>query len=394
MGLIKAAVGAIGGGLADQWLEVVRADDLNNKTLMVKGVKYRADSDRSSNTKSTDNLISNGSKIHVGRNQCLILIENGSVIDYTVADGEYIVDNSSTPSLFGGEFGKAMAETFDRIRYGGVPSNRQEAVFVNLQEITDIKFGSPTPIQYWDNFYNAELFIRVHGSFSIKVTEPLRLYDEVLSKDDDRFDIGDFSKLYVEEFITALATAINKLSAEGERISFLNSNRVNLANYMSDALDDVWTNRRGISIQSVSIAGLDYDERSRELIDERTQVGMYATDPNLRETYVQTAIARGLEDAGSNEGGAGQAFLGMGIGMQGAGGFSQSSSNFNLNQLQQQQQAQQNQGNNQNQNNQGNNQGNDQGSGGGGKFNFCPNCGNNLAGVTANFCPNCGHKLN
>ena len=392
MGLIKAAVGAIGGGLADQWLEVVRADDLNNQTLMAKGVKAREDDRRSSNTKGYDDIISNGSIIHVGRNQCLMLVQDGGIVDYTVEDGQHKVDNSATPSLFGGEFGKSMAETFDRIRFGGTPSNRQEAVFINLQEIAGLKFGTPTPVQYFDNFYNAELFLRVHGHFSIRITEPLRFYDEVLSKDADRYEVSDFNQQFIGEFVTALATALNKLSADGERISFVNSYRTQLATYMSETLDETWTTRRGITIESVSIDGLDYDEKSRELLDERTQVGMYANDPNLRETYVQTAIARGLESAGENEGGAGQAFLGMGIGMQGAGGFAQSSSHYNLTQAQQQQQQQQ-----QPQQPQQDQQGQGVAAGNGGeahKMNFCPNCGNNLAGVNANFCPNCGQKLN
>lgn len=159
MGIIKAVVNAIGGGLADSWLEVYESDSMNDATVFTTGVKVRKGDTRSSNTKGTEGTISNGSIIHVYDNQCMLLVDGGKVVDYTAEPGYYKVDHSSMPSLFNGELGASVKETFSRVKYGGVPSGKQQVFFINLQEIKGIKFGTRNPLQYYDNFYNSELFL-------------------------------------------------------------------------------------------------------------------------------------------------------------------------------------------------------------------------------------------
>lgn len=392
MGLIKAVSGAIGGAFGDQWLEAIEADNMTDRTIMAKGIAVRAGDRRSSNTRGTEGIISNGSMIHVYPNQMMMLVENGKIIDYTAEPGAYRVENSSSPSLFNGQFGDALKDTWDRFKYGGATPQKQEAVFINLQELRDIKFGTKNPIQYFDNFYNSELFVRCFGNYSIKVVDPILFYVEVADKSKQRQDVDELGEQFSSEFMTALSTSINKMSADGFRISHLTSRTQELADYMSDALDKTWEENRGFEVKAVGINGISYSEESQELINMRNQGAMLG-DPTIREAYVQGSIARGMEAAGSNEGGAGQAFLGMGIGLNSAGGFSNSSSEFNKAQLEAQQIQQRTQNNSNTGNTQNGNQENSENTNDQGDSNFCPNCGNALPKPNPNFCPNCGGKL-
>ena len=316
MGIIRAAGKAIGGGLADQWLEVIEPGDMGDQTVFAAGRRIR----RGENVKGTDGTVSNGSVIHVYPNQFMMLVDGGKVVDYTAEEGYYKVDQSSMPSLFNGQFGDALKESFDRIRYGGQTPKAQKVFYINLQEIKGIKFGTRTPINYFDNFYNAELFLRAHGTYSIKITDPLRFYAEVIPKNADTVEINSVNEQYLAEFLEALQTSINQMSADGVRISFVASKGRELGKYMSDTLDEDWKKMRGMEIQSVGIASISYDEESQKLINMRNQGAMLG-DPTVREGYVQGAIARGLEAAGSNSGGAMAGFMGMGAGMNMGGGF-------------------------------------------------------------------------
>ena len=342
MGIIKAAVGAIGGALADSWLEVIESASMGDNTVFTRGVKVRKGDSRNQNTKGTSDTVSNGSIIHVYDNQFMMLVDGGKVVDYTAEPGYFKVDNSSTPSLFNGQFGDSLKETFSRIKYGGTPSASQKVFFINLQEIKGIKFGTRNPINYFDNFYNSELFLRAHGTYSIKVTEPLKFYAEAIPRNAESVDIADINEQYLNEFLEALQAAINQMSADGTRISFVASKARELSKYMANILDEEWNQNRGMQIQSVGIGSISYDEESQKLINMRNQ-GAMLSDPSVREGYVQGAMARGVEAAGSNTAGAGAAFMGVGLGMNASGNMAGAFSASNQQQMmyQQQQQAQQ-----------------------------------------------------
>lgn len=329
MGIVKALTTAVGGSLADQWLEVIEAGSMGDQTVFASGVKIR----KGSNTKSTDYTISDGSVIHVYPNQFMILVDGGKVIDYTGEPGYFTVKNSSLPSLFNGQFDEAIKESFDRIRFGGQTPTAQKVYFINLQEIKGIKFGTPNPINYFDQFYNAELFLRAHGTYSIKVTDPLLFYAEAIPKNASRVEVDDINAQYLSEFLEALQSSINQMSADGIRISYVASKGRELGQYMSDVLDYQWKDQRGMEIQSVGIASISYDEESKELIHLRNQ-GAMLSDPGVREGYVQGAVARGLEAAGSNANGSMAGFMGMGMGMNAGGGFMGAASSANYQQMQ------------------------------------------------------------
>lgn len=328
MGIIKAVTTAVSGSLADQWLEVIESDRMGDQTVFTGGVRIR----RGSNTKGTDNTVSDGSIIHVYPNQFMILVDGGKIIDYTAEEGYYTVKNSSLPSLFNGQFGEALKESFDRVRYGGETPTAQKVYFINLQEIKGIKFGTPNPINYFDQFYNAELFLRAHGTYSIKVTDPLLFYAEAIPKNQAHVDVSDINEQYLSEFLEALQSSINQMSADGIRISFVASKGRELGEYMANTLDAQWKSMRGMEIQSVGIASISYDEESKKLINMRNQ-GAMLSDPGVREGYVQGAMARGMEAAGSNANGAMAGFMGMGVGMNAGGSFLGAASKANLQQM-------------------------------------------------------------
>ncbi len=339
MGIIKAITSAIGGSLADQWLEVFEPDEMNDTTVFTSGVPVRRDDRRNQNRKGTDNLVSNGSVIHVYPNQFMMLVDGGKVVDYTAEEGYYTVNNSTTPSLFNGQFGDSLKDSLDRVRFAGGTPRQQKVYYVNLQEIKGIKFGTRNPINYFDSFYNAELFLRTHGSYSIKITDPLLFYAEAIPRSRDRVEITDINEQYISEFLEALQAAINQMSADGIRVSFVPSKGRELSKYMSNILDEDWRQTRGMEVQAVGIASISYDEESQKLINMRNQGAMLG-DPSIREGYVQGAVARGLEAAGSNSAGSMAGFMGMGFGMQAGGGFMGAASQSNQQQIQAQQAAQ------------------------------------------------------
>jgi len=330
MGLIKAVTAAVGKGLGDQWKEVIEADNMGGKTVFTQGVAVRKDG---SNGKGSSNIVTNGSVIHVYPNQFMMLVDGGKVIDYTAEEGYYTVNNSSAPSLFNGQFGAVLSDIFGRIQYGGTNPQKQQVFYINLQEIKGIKFGTPQPINYYDSFYNAELFVRSFGEYSIKVTNPLLFYEQVIPRNATHVEFDDINSQYQAEFLEAFSASLNQLSAEGVRISMLISKAPELSKKMQQCLDEDWNQNRGFEIDHVGVASISYTEESQQLINKRN-LGAMMSDPNIRQGYVQANVAEGINAAGSNEAGAGTAFMGVGLGMNAAGSFMGSAVDANLKQMQ------------------------------------------------------------
>ena len=166
---------------------------------------------------------------------------------------------------------------------------------------------------YFDNFYNSELFLRAHGTYSIRITNPIQFYNEVIPKRESRVEIDDVNEQYLSEFLEAFQASINRMSVDGIRLSQILSQAPAVSKYLSEALDESWKTLRGFEVLSVGIKGISYDEESQKLINMRNQGAMLG-DASIREGYVQGAMARGFEAAGSNQGGSAQAFMGMGMG--------------------------------------------------------------------------------
>ena len=311
MGIIKAVTGAVGQAFADTWQEVVEPNDMGERTVFTNGVLAR----KGQNVKGSSQTVSNGSVIHVYDNQMMLLVDGGKVVDYTAEPGYYTVSNSSMPSLFNGEFGESLKEAFNRIKFGGETPTMQKVFYINLQEIKGIKFGTRNPINYFDSFYNAELFLRAHGTYSIKITNPLQFYAEVIPRNAERVDMEEINDQYLNEFLQALQAAINQMSADGIRISHVTSKAVELGKYMANILDEEWNNMRGMEIQAVGLGSISYDEASQKLINMRNEGAMLGSDFNVMRGMAVKNITEGIRDAGSNEGGAMNAFMGVGMGL-------------------------------------------------------------------------------
>ena len=318
MGIIRAAINAVTGGLADSWLEVIEPSPMGNNDVIVPGqaVDQRG---RSQNKKGGENLVSNGSIIHVYDNQMMIMLDGGKVVDYTAEPGYYKVDNSSLPSLFNGQFKDTLKESFGRIRYGGISSTSQRVFYINLQEIKNIKFGTQNPVQYYDNFYESELFMRLHGTYSIKITDPFEFSMEVMPREvitENRkftFALPDIQQ-YNDEFIAELGTAFNQYSADGYRISHITSKTKEMGKYMADALDEDWNQLRGFQVVSVGMQIPSYSEESQQIINERSKMTSqvsYLKDAAAQQAYMAKSVGEGISGAGSNPGGAAIGFMGM-----------------------------------------------------------------------------------
>ena len=318
MGIIKAAINAVTGALADTWLEVIEAAPMGNNDVIVPGQAVDQKG-RSQNKKGGENLVSNGSIIHVLDNQFMILVDGGKIVDYTATAGYYKVDNSALPSLFNGQFGDSIKESFSRIKYGGISSTSQRVFFLNLQEIRGIKFGTQNPVQYFDNFYESELFMRLHGTYSIKITDPFKFYMEVIPREvitnNEKFtfampDIQQFN----DEFVSELGTAFNQYSADGFRVSHIASKTKEMGKYMADALDEDWNQLRGFQVTSVGMQPPAYDEESQKIVTERSKMASqvsYLKDAANQQAYMAKSVGEGISGAGNNPGGAAIGFMGM-----------------------------------------------------------------------------------
>ena len=334
MGIIRAIKQTVGGTLADQCLEVIEPENMGGQTVLTAGVR----TGKGANRKGGKDTISNGSVIHVYEGQFMMLLDGGRIVDYSAEPGYFTVDNSSMPSMFSGSLDDVVKNSFDRFRFGGATPTSQKVLYLNLQEIKGIRFGTRNPISYFDNFYNAELFLRAHGTYSIRITDPIKFYVEAIPKNKDQVEITDINEQYLYEFLDALQSSINQMSADGMRISYVPSKSRELSKYMADTLDEDWRQTRGMEIQAVAIASLSYDEKSQELLNLRNQ-GAMLQDPSIREGYMQGAFARGMEAAGSNANGSMAGFMGVGMGMNSTGSFMNAASASNTRQMEQMREA-------------------------------------------------------
>lgn len=324
MGLIKAGVGALGGAMADQWKEFFYCDAIDKDVLVVKGQKRT--SGRSSNTKGNDNIISNGSGIAVADGQCMIIVEQGKVVEVCAEPGEFTYDTSTEPSIFTGSLGKSIKDTFatigKRFTYGGDTAKDQRVYYFNTKELIDNKFGTPNPIPFRVVDRNIgldiDVSIRCSGVYSYKITDPLLFYTNVCGNVEQEYTREEIDTQLKTEFISALQPAFGKLSELELRPNQLAAHSTELENAMNEALTSKWSGLRGLSVISIALNPITLPEGDAELI-KQAQKAAVLRDPTMAGATLAGAQADAMRAAAANEGGAMNGFIGMGMAMNAGG---------------------------------------------------------------------------
>ena len=338
MGLIKAGIGALGGVLADQWKEFFYCDALDMDTLMVKGQKRIGK--RSSNTKGSDNIISNGSGIAVADGQCMIIVEQGKVVEVCAEPGEYTYDTSTEPSIFAGKFGQSLKDSFKaigkRFTYGGDTGKDQRVYYFNTKELIDNKFGTPNPIPFRvvDSKIGLDIdvSVRCSGVYSYKIADPLLFYTNVCGNVSGEYRRSELDSQLKTEFISAMQPAFGKLSELELRPNQIVSHTAELENAMNQALSAKWGQLRGLQVVSIALGSLTLPEEDAEMIKQAQRTAIMR-DPTMAAATLVGAQADAMKAAASNEGGAMTGFMGMGMAMN-AGGSTNAQNLFAMGQQQ------------------------------------------------------------
>lgn len=343
MGLIKAALGAAGGVLADQWKEYFYCEAIPVDVLAVKGQKRT--SGRSSNTKGSDNIISNGSVIAVADGQCMLIVEQGKVVDVCAEPGEYTYDTSTEPSIFTGGLNKenildVLSTVGKRFTFGGEAPKDQRIYYFNTKELIGNKYGTPSPVPFRVVDERAgidiDISIRCFGEYSYKLVNPLLFYSNVCGNVTAEYKRSELDGQMRSELLTALQPAFAKISAMGVRYSALPGHTQELAEALKEELSAQWRDFRGIEIQRVGVSSVKANEEDEQMIKE-LQRNVAFTNPTMAAAMLTSAQADAMKAAAANEGGAMTGFLGMGMAMNAGGGVNAQ----NLFAMGQQQQAQQ-----------------------------------------------------
>ena len=344
MGLIQAGIGAIGGVLADQWKEFFYCDALDADTLMVKGQKRI--SGRSSNTKGSENIISNGSGIAVADGQCMIIVEQGKIVEVCAQPGEYTYDTSTEPSIFAGDLGDSIMETFKaigrRFAYGGDTGKDQRVYYFNTKEIMGNKFGTPSPIIFEVMNkrigFSRTVNVRCNGVYSYMISDPLMFYTKVCGNVKEVFTRDMIDDQLKSEFISALQPAFGALAEMELRPAQLPAKANELKAAMNDALRADWLDR-GLSVAKIALNPITLNPEDMKTIQQMEDSASVGSNPFMMAGLQATATANAMEAAASNSAGAMTGFMGMNMAGNAMGGGFNSAQSFY--QMGVQQQAQQ-----------------------------------------------------
>ncbi|MDD3921502.1 MAG: SPFH domain-containing protein, partial [Eubacteriales bacterium] len=327
MGLLKAGVGALTGVLADQWREYFYCEAMSENVLAEKGVKRT--SGRSSNYKGEENIISNGSIIAVNDGQCMMIVEQGAIVEFCAEPGEFVWDSSTEPSIFYGGLGKGLKATWEtlkkRFTMGGDTGKDQRIYFFNIKEIIGNKYGTanPVPFRVVDNNIglDMDIGIKCFGEYSYKLTDPMLFYKNVCGNVSVSYTRDKIDSQLKTELLTALQPAFAKISTQGIRYSALPGHTEELAGALNDVLSAKWSGLRGVSVVSFGVSSVTANEEDEKAIKE-LQKSAALRNPTMAAAHLASAQAEAMKTAAANEGGMGAmgAFMGMNM-AQNAGGM-------------------------------------------------------------------------
>lgn len=328
MGLIKAALGSVGSVLADQWKEYFYCDSMAANVLVTKGKKRT--SSRNSNTKGSDNIISNGSVVAVNEGQCMMIVEQGKIVEFAAEAGEYTWNSSSEPTIFQGglEGLEGSWETLKRrFAFGGDTAKDQRVYFFNLKELVGNKYGTPAPIPFRvvDNNIGLDMdvSIRCNGEYSYKIADPMLFYKNVCGNVSQDYTRDQLDSQLKSEFLTALQPAFARISAQGIRYSALPGHTMELAQAMNEVLSGKWGATRGLAIVAVGVNSVTASAEDEATIKELQKSAVFR-NTNMAAAHMVQAQAEAMKTAAGNKNGAMMGFMGMNM-AQSAGGFNAAS---------------------------------------------------------------------
>ena len=334
MGLIKAGIGAIGGVLADQWKEFFYCDALPNDVLVRKGQKKT--SGRSSNTKGEDNIISNGSGIAVADGQCMIIVEQGQIVEVCAEPGQFTYDSSSEPSIFAGSLGRSILDTFKtigkRFAYGGDTGKDQRVYYFNTKEILNNRFGTPSPIMF--EVVNKRIGmsrtvqVRCNGIYSYTISNPLLFYSKVCGNVEYQYTRDQIDDQLKTEFVSALQPAFGALAAMELRPAQIPAKANELKDAMNEALKAEWVESRGITVEKIALNPITLTEEDMEKINQMEDAATMGGNAFMMAGRMTDATANAMEAAAKNEGGAMTGFMGLGMAGNAMGGGFQAAQQF------------------------------------------------------------------
>ena len=344
MGLIKAGIGALGGTLADQWKEFFYCEALPSDVLVRKGQKRITG--RSSNTKGNDNIISNGSGIAVADGQCMIIVEQGKIVEVCAEPGEFTYNSSTEPSIFAGSLGSSILDTFKtigkRFAYGGDTGKDQRVYYFNTKEIMGNKFGTPSPIMFEvvnkRIGFSKTVSIRCNGVYSYFITNPLLFYTKVCSNVEYEFTRDEIDDTLKTEFVSQLQNAFGILSEQELRPAQIPGKVNELRAAMNEALRYEWIESRGITVGKIAMNPINLTPEDMKAIAQMEDSMSYGSNAAMALGRMTTAQANAMETAAGNSAGAMTGFMGMGMAGNAMGGFNPAQQ---IAMMQQQQQMQQ-----------------------------------------------------
>lgn len=324
MGLIKAVTGALGGTLADQWKEFFYCEAMDNDVLVVKGQKRV--SGRSANKNGNDNIISNGSGIAVADGQCMIIVEQGQIVEVCAEPGEFTYDTSTEPSIFSGKLSESVMQTFQtvgkRFTYGGDTGKDQRIYYFNTKELMDNKFGTPNPVPFRvvDSKIglDVDVSVRCSGVYSYRIADPLVFYTKVCGNVTESYTRDQLDTQLKTEFISALQPAFAKLSDLELRPNQIVAHNTELEQAMNEALSVKWGQLRGLEVVSIALGSVTLPPEDADMIKQLQRTAVLQ-NANMAGAALVGAQADSMRAAASNSAGAMTGFMGMGMAMNAGG---------------------------------------------------------------------------
>jgi len=323
MGLISAGLNALGGTLASQWKEYFYQDSLPENVLAVKAKKKTKNRFGGSRYED-DNIISEGSVIAVADGQCMMVVDQGKIVEFCAEPGEYIFDKDAEPSIFYGPFStdklkEILKRTFDRLSFGGQAGRDQRVYYFNIKELVGNKYGTPNPVPFRVVDRNigldVDIAIRCFGEYSYRVTNPMLFYTNVCGNVAEAYTRDQIDSQLKTELLTALQPAFARISEMGIRYSALPGHTQEIADALNDVLSEKWINLRGVEIVSFGVSSVTASEEDEAMI-KNLQSAAALRDPNMAAAQLAGATAQAMRDAAKNENGAMMGFMGMNMAQQ------------------------------------------------------------------------------